>query len=87
MKGIALDGKIFSANLSQEVSSVETKQKLPVIRQLSSADIEAKLREYEMRYGMDSQEFYEKVKRGQLEETDDFADWLGYYEVYLRLKQ
>jgi hypothetical protein len=40
-----------------------------------------------MRYGMDSQEFYEKVKRGQLEETDDFADWLGYYEVYLRLKQ
>ena len=66
---------------------METKQKLPVIKQLSLADIKAKLQEYEARYRMSSQEFYEKVKRGQLEETDDFADWLGYYEVYLRLKQ
>ena len=66
---------------------METKQKLPVIKQLSLADIEAKLQEYEARYRMNSQEFYEKVKHGQLEETDDFADWLGYYEVYLRLKR
>ena len=69
------------------MSSVKTKQKLPVIRHLSLVDIEAKLKDYEARYCMSSQEFYEKVKRGQLEETDDFADWLGYYEVYLRLKQ
>lgn len=66
---------------------METKQKLPPVKQLSLADMEAKLREFEARYNMSSQEFYEKVRCGQLEETDEFADWLGYYEVYLRLKR
>ena len=42
------------------------------------------LEEFEHKYGMSSEEFSRKVEQGELEEQDDFIDWLGLYEIYVR---
>lgn len=61
---------------------METITKLPEVKQVSAEELRARLRHFETQYRMSSQEFYEQVQRGLLEEKDEFIDWLGYYEVY-----
>ena len=39
------------------------------------------LREFEERYGMDSQTFYERFEAGELGDDMDFFEWAGLYEL------
>ena len=59
--------KIFKLANGQEVK-VEAKT-------LTREDIERELAEFEAKYGMSSEEFAGKWKRGELECTDDYFDW------------
>ena len=58
----------------------------PRIMQLTPKELQNMLKRYERRYKMTSQAFNEKAKRGELEESDDFIDWMGLYELFLREK-
>lgn len=43
------------------------------------------LREFERRFGMRSEEFYERFSRGMLDERDEFIDWAGEFELLREL--
>jgi hypothetical protein len=45
--------------------------------------LEAELAELEGRYGLLSADFYHLYKAGELEQTKDFIQWVGYYEAKL----
>ncbi len=45
--------------------------------------LEAELARLEQRYGLLSEDFYHLYKAGELEQTRDFIEWVGYYEAKL----
>ncbi len=45
--------------------------------------LEAELARLEERYGLLSADFYHLYKAGELEQSRDFIEWVGYYEAKL----
>ncbi len=45
--------------------------------------LEAELAHLEERYGLRSADFYHLYKAGELEQSRDFIQWVGYYEAKL----
>lgn len=45
--------------------------------------LDAELTELENRYGLLSADFYYLYRAGQVEQTRDFIQWVGYYEAKL----
>ena len=45
--------------------------------------LEAELTQLEKRYGLLSADFYHLYKAGELEQSRDFIQWVGYYEAKL----
>ena len=45
--------------------------------------LDAQLTQLEMRYGLLSADFYHLYKAGELEQSRDFIQWVGYYEAKL----
>lgn len=45
--------------------------------------LDAELSQLEKRYGLLSADFYHLYKGGELEQTRDFIQWVGYYEAIL----
>jgi hypothetical protein len=43
--------------------------------------LDAELNKLESRYGLLSADFYHLYKAGELEQTRDFIQWVGYYEA------
>ncbi len=48
---------------------------------------EHKLQEFEVRHGLSSTEFIQRFEQGKLEETLDFAEWIGEYRLLERLRE
>ncbi|HID86395.1 MAG TPA: hypothetical protein EYP55_03330 [Anaerolineae bacterium] len=67
----ALD-KIISHELSRDQESLNALQE--------------DLNSLEEKYGLSSEEFFEKFQKGQLEDTADFMEWNALYKMYSRLK-
>jgi hypothetical protein len=62
-----------------------------LVRDLSK--LEAELSRFETRFGIKSQEFYQAMTRGDLEEFDalddyrmEFVEWLALYKTWLSLE-
>jgi phage shock protein A len=47
---------------------------------------ETRLRDFERRYGMSTEEFIERFENDELQETLDFIDWIGEYRLLQRLR-
>ena len=45
--------------------------------------LEEELAQLEKRYGLLSVDFYQLYKAGELEQSRDFIQWVGYYEAKL----
>ena len=45
--------------------------------------LDAELAQLEKRYGLLSVDFYHLYKAGELEQSRDFIQWVGYYEAKL----
>jgi hypothetical protein len=45
--------------------------------------LDAELAQLEKRYGLLSSDFYHLYKAGELDQTRDFIQWVGYYEAKL----
>ena len=50
-------------------------------------DLKARLRSFETKHGMSSEEFYRQAHAGLLDEQEDYVAWLGYYDAYLRISE
>jgi len=51
---------------------------------LSLKDLLDELKQFESRYGMSSDEFYEKFNKGEMGDSADVIEWAGLYEWALR---
>ena len=60
-------------------------QKVP-IRKVTLKELRARLTRYERKYGLTSAEFYDKFKRGEIEDTKETVDWYIEDRAYLRAK-
>jgi len=45
------------------------------------------LNTYEIKYQMDSAEFFSQYSQGQTSDDEDFVEWAGSYQHYLALRQ
>jgi|Deesub1362B_J571_1020462.scaffolds.fasta_scaffold02217_2 hypothetical protein len=45
------------------------------------------LAELESKYGLSSEEFFERFQKGQMADTADFMEWNALYKMYCRLQQ
>jgi hypothetical protein len=46
--------------------------------------LEAALQRFEDRYRIRSEDFYQLAQRGELEQSMEFIEWLGLYEIKLK---
>lgn len=46
-----------------------------------------RLKEYEQKYGMTTEEFYAQFMSGELGDAKEFIGWAGTFEVFTRLKR
>jgi len=58
------------------------KRKRIVVRHVGISGLKRKLAGFEKKYGMSTPAFVKKVWSGELEESNDFIDWLGLAEIY-----
>ena len=49
--------------------------------------LEGQLRQFEERYRLRSDDFYRLVQEGRLEQSADFIEWLGLYEIKCKREQ
>jgi hypothetical protein len=49
--------------------------------------LEGQLRQFEERYRLRSGDFYRLVQDGRLEQSADFIEWLGLYEIKCKREQ
>jgi hypothetical protein len=45
-----------------------------------------RLAKFEIGYGMDSEDFFDQYKKGQLEDTEQFVEWANSYQHYLAMR-
>jgi len=50
-------------------------------------NIEKDLKEFELKYSMTTNLFYEKVEKGKIGDEHDYLIWAGIYDMYLKDKQ
>ena len=48
---------------------------------------EARIREFEVKYKMQTKEFITRYENDKIEETMDFAEWVGEYRMLERLRE
>jgi IS4 transposase len=47
---------------------------------------ENKLTQFEKKYGMSSQKFFELYQKGKTDDRNDYIDWAGEFQIYQSLK-
>lgn len=58
------------------------KFKTMTVKYVGIAGLKKELAAFEKKYGMSTEAFLKKVYRGELDECNDFIDWLGLAEGY-----
>ena len=71
--------------LVQTLLALSVKEREMLFQRLEEAktrhDIQEKLRQYEERYGLSSQDFYTQFLSGALGDAEDYIEWAGFYEM------
>ena len=49
--------------------------------------IAKRLNVYENRYKMESEEFFDKYKKGESEDSEDFIEWSNDYQHYMSIRR
>jgi hypothetical protein len=52
-------------------------------RRVTFEELSERLREYELKYGYSTIEFYRRYSSGELGDDDDLMMWAGLYHLYL----
>ncbi|MBN1889363.1 MAG: hypothetical protein JW850_15315 [Thermoflexales bacterium] len=55
--------------------------------QLSLAHTERNLQAFEIKYNMNTSDFYRRLTDGEIQETLDFIEWVGEYKTLTRLQK
>lgn len=68
-------------------ATIKTKFKTMTTRYVGIAGLKKELAAFEKKHGMSTPTFLQKVERGELDECNDFIDWLGLSDLYQDLKK
>ena len=49
--------------------------------------IAKRLNAYESQYKMESEEFFDKYKKGESEDSEDFLEWANDYQHYMSIRR
>lgn len=52
------------------------------LRDMTNEEVKAILEEFERKYGMSSEEFYTKWKKGETDWVSESVEWSGLFEAY-----
>jgi len=52
------------------------------VAQRDEQDLQAKLRKFEAKYHLSSEEFYGRFRKGELGDAADFVEWSVFYEMW-----
>jgi len=58
------------------------KFKTMTVKYVGIAGLKKELAAFEKKHGMSTPTFLQKIERGELDECNDFIDWLGLSELY-----
>jgi len=58
------------------------KFKTLTVKYVGIAGLKKELAAFEKKYGMSTQIFLQKIERAELDECNDFIDWLGLNDLY-----
>jgi hypothetical protein len=64
--------------LEQEISKYSLRQKI--------AKIEQKIQDFEQKYQMQSEDFFQRFQAGELGDSMDFFEWNAYHEMLANAK-
>ena len=67
------------------ISIAPKKWKQITVKRVGLAGLKKELAEFEKKYGMSTQTFLQKIERRELDECNDFIDWLGLAEGYRQI--
>ena len=73
---VSLEGSIRNA-ISKEIGMLETGIEIT----------EQALMDFEKKYKMVSEDFFEKMERGEMGDSLDFIEWAGEFELLLKTKE
>jgi len=65
---------------------VKTKWTSVNFKNAGIAGLKKDLTVFEKKYGWSTQTFLQKIERGELEESNDFIDWLGLAQIDRHIK-
>jgi hypothetical protein len=75
-------------SLAQVILSLSDEERQSLDHELQKAsvseqvqDLKARLKQFEERYQISSEDFYQRFQAGELEDTIDFFEWNTYYEI------
>lgn len=66
---------------------LKKKFKTMTVKYVGIAGLKKELAAFEKKYGMSTQTFLQKIERGELDECNDFIDWLGLSDLYRDIKK
>ena len=72
--------------MAVKVKVVQRRTQTVQIRKVTVKELRARLKPYEKKYGLTSAEFYERFRRGEIEDTKETVDWYLDYQFYLLAK-
>lgn len=72
--------------MAMKVKVVQRRTQRVPIRKVTLKELRERLKPYEKKYGMTSAEFYERFRRGEIEDTKETVDWYIDYQFYLLAK-
>jgi len=75
-------------SLAQVILSLSDEERQSLDHELQKAsvsgqvqDLKLRLKQFEERYQMSSEDFYQRFQAGELEDTIDFFEWNTYHEM------
>jgi hypothetical protein len=62
--------------------STKKKRRKFTFKRVGLSGLKKELTGFEKKYGVSTETFLQKIARGELEESNDFIDWLGLADLY-----
>lgn len=70
------------------MKTISEKKRIKVTyKYVGVAGLKKELAAFEKKYGMSTQVFLQKIERGELDESNDFIDWLGLADIHQHIQQ
>jgi hypothetical protein len=72
--------------MAMKVKVVQRRTQQVPVRKVTLKELRARLNPYEKKFGLKSADFYDRFRRGEIDDTKETVDWYLDYQFYLPAK-